>query len=161
MACKGKDDCGAADLPTLAEGPFDPENSDDESGCPPRRRVLDAGEPRNVWTRRGVRCGDYCAREERKPAPSSSFAGKRRCASALRKAISSAIIIFCLQQRGSSRCRLALVWGVERVESSLAYPSRLRKKLCRCRLRDPKYIGNSVLVAGGRPDLQERKQLLC
>ena len=29
-ARKAKDDCGGGDLPTLAEGPFDPENSDDE-----------------------------------------------------------------------------------------------------------------------------------
>ena len=36
-------------------------------------------------------------------------------ANALPTAVSYAIIDVCLQQRGSNRCRLVLVWGVERI----------------------------------------------
>jgi hypothetical protein len=36
-------------------------------------------------------------------------------ASSLPRAASYAIIDVCLQQRGSNRCRLVLVWGVERI----------------------------------------------
>ena len=38
-----------------------------------------------------------------------------RITRALPTAASYAIIDVCLQQRGSNRCRLVLVWGVERI----------------------------------------------
>jgi len=70
---------------------------------------------------------------------------------ALRKQLSSAIMIFCLQQRGSNQCQLALVWGVER-QISLACPSRLREKLCRRRPRHPKSIASNILDAAPKAE---------
>ena len=40
----------------------------------------------------------------------------------LPNALSYAIIKVCLQQRGSNRCRLALVWGVERIFGAAGIP---------------------------------------
>jgi hypothetical protein len=118
------------------------------------------------WPRQGTgeNAGPWAAPRCGRDDEHEDCRGKRRVSTAaalfvrLRNLPSYAIINVCLQQRGSNRCRLVLVWGVERCRCR--WHARLaRGKSCaargfypRTRVREGNHIGSPIGTTEVVPD---------